>query len=185
MFSPFFCFFVFYIDNNHTVSNLRALLLRCGGADKDFCAKANLINKYMCWNWAGTHSWLQHTKHFAKQESPALTRMLKWQLLPKPLFGNYISVGLLYISAQISLAVTSVNNGNKERTCRRWCVPPRQSTCHRVARPVPVPQQPLSLSLSPLILLLAICRSTDQTALSHGEWWEWLMELVEIRTGSL
>lgn len=28
-------------------------------------------------------------------------------------------------------------------------------------------------STTPLLILLAICRSTDQTAFSHGEWWEW------------
>lgn len=96
--------------------------------------------------------------------------MLKWQLFAKPLFGNYISAGLLYKSAHISLSVTSVNNGNKERTCRCWRVPPRQSTCHQVAWPVPLPP-PL------LVLLLAICRSTDQTlsAMGSGEggWWSW------------
>lgn len=55
--------------------------------------------------------------------------------------------GLLYKSAQISLSVTSVNNGNKERTRLCRCVPLRQSTCHQVAWPVP--PHPLSSSYWP------------------------------------
>lgn len=65
-----------------------------------------------------------------KQKEPLLTRMLKWQVLTKPLLGNYISVGLLYTSAWISLSVTSVNNSNKEHTCH-LCVSLQDiPTCH-------------------------------------------------------
>ena len=94
--------------------------------------------------------------------------MLKWQLL-KPLFGNYISAGLLYISAQISPSVTSVNNGNKERACRR--VPPRQSTCHQVARPVPSTPPSFPSCCWPF----AGAQITRRSTMGSGEsgWWSW------------
>lgn len=100
--------------------------------------------------------------------------MLKWQLFTKPLFGNYISKVLLYISAQISLSVTSVNNGNKERTCCCWCVPPRQSTCHPVAWPITPcpPNLPPSLSCC-WPFAGAQIRRLSATGSGKSGWWSW------------
>lgn len=101
--------------------------------------KTNLITWYTCLNWAGTQSWLQHTKPSA---TPSRHRWPDCWNGNSPLSLCSVIIlprGLLYMSAQISLSVTSVNNGNKERTCRCRCVPPRQSTCHQEASPPPSP----------------------------------------------
>lgn len=142
--------------------------------------KTNLITWYTCLNWAGTQSWLQHTKPSA---TPSRHRWPDCWNGNSPLSLCSVIIlprGLLYMSAQISLSVTSVNNGNKERTCRCWCVPPRQSTCHQEASPPP--RHPPSH----LILLLAICRSTDQTARSHesARWSWWRSGLDPFNTAS-
>lgn len=74
-------------------------------------------------------------------------------------------------SAQISLSVTSVNNRNKERTERPRYVPLRQFTCH-CSQPTPTPASPRATTTTLHLILLTICRSTDQAALSRREQWE-------------
>lgn len=60
--------------------------------------------------------------------------------LNNPLFGNYFPVGAaVQVGSGVPVGDLSVNNRNKERTCRWRCVPLRQSTCHQVARLIPPP----------------------------------------------